>query len=368
MYAHTIHTVRHTLDETFRTVDTWFDASPELRAFRPHNNGWTIDEILEHIALTNHFLLIIIRKGVAKARRRSQTQQPPDGESDLHAMKVVCDTDALRWKHPEHMTPQGKELPDTIRNRMNEQRLECLALLEQIKNGEGALHTVRMSVGELGKIDMYQWLYFLALHIQRHFRQMNAIRREWDNRMSEMFPATPLQPGTPVADAFLHADCSTFREAARYLHLLPYGRNASRSDFLLVLHEQRGTCSSKHALLAQLARETGLALELVLGIYEMNGDNTPGIGAVLQHYNLVCIPEAHCVVRYNGLYGDITWPSRIQPSLPAFLHTEVIEPWQVADYKVQVHREFLRTWCEQNRLVFDEVWAIREQCIAALAE
>ncbi len=181
MYANTIGTVQRTIEEVYSSVDTWFDKPHAMRAFRPSNNGWTIDEILEHITLTNHFLLIIIRKGMEKALRRSQTQQPSDGESDLHFMNVVCYTKALRWAHPEHMTPQGKESPEAIRHRMRQQYAECLALLGQLRNGEGSLHTVRMSVGELGKIDMYQWLYFLALHIRRHFDQLHAAACEWEN-------------------------------------------------------------------------------------------------------------------------------------------------------------------------------------------
>ena len=49
-------------------ADTWFDKPQALRQFKPQA-GWTIDEILEHIALTSHFLLIIIEKGTDKAFR-----------------------------------------------------------------------------------------------------------------------------------------------------------------------------------------------------------------------------------------------------------------------------------------------------------
>ncbi len=35
--------------------------------YKPGNGGWTINEILEHIGLTNHFLLILIDKGTNKA-------------------------------------------------------------------------------------------------------------------------------------------------------------------------------------------------------------------------------------------------------------------------------------------------------------
>jgi hypothetical protein len=39
--------------------------------------------------------------------------------------------------------------------------------------------TVRMSVQDLGKMDMYQWLYFLVLHQMRHIAQMEQVFQEW---------------------------------------------------------------------------------------------------------------------------------------------------------------------------------------------
>jgi hypothetical protein len=35
-----------------------------------------------------------------------------------------------------------------------------------------------MSVNDLGKIDLYQWLYFLAQHARRHVQQMQEVARQ----------------------------------------------------------------------------------------------------------------------------------------------------------------------------------------------
>lgn len=59
--------IRDFLTTTFNDIDLWFDKDIELRKFKPQNGGWTIDQILEHIGLTNHFLLILIGKGTNKA-------------------------------------------------------------------------------------------------------------------------------------------------------------------------------------------------------------------------------------------------------------------------------------------------------------
>jgi hypothetical protein len=56
----------------------------------------------------------------------------------------------------------------------------------------------------------------------------------------------------------------------------------ARTPTVPVLCEGRDTCSTKHALLAKLSRENGRRVALILGIYEMDEANTPGVGAVLK--------------------------------------------------------------------------------------
>lgn len=166
---------------------------------------------------------------------------------------------------------------------------------------------------------------------------------------------------------------TTFGETARHVWALPYGRNSNRADPLLVLSEGRGTCSTKHAYLATLAREAGVPLDLVLGIYMMSEANTPGVGGVLGEHDLDAIPEAHCYLRVDGERIDLTHPPGALPGEPIdrFLHEEPVEPHQVGDYKQQFHRDFIERWLRDPGapdLSPDDAWAIREACIAALGE
>ena len=86
----------------------------------------------------------------------------------------------------------------------------------------------------------------------------------------------------PITRLFRKAGVDDFAGAARYLLNLPYGRITERSRLWLVLTEGRGTCTTKHTLLAELAREQSIDVKLILGIYEMNERNTPGVGHVLE--------------------------------------------------------------------------------------
>ncbi len=188
----------------------------------------------------------------------------------------------------------------------------------------------------------------------------------------ESWPALPgaaLAPRGPASESFLRAHCDSYRIAAKYLHELPYGRNSDRADYWLVLPERRGTCSTKHALLAALAREQGLPVSQVIGIYDMTESNTPGVGRVLSAHGLASIPEAHCYLRYAGQRVDIT-RSDVSPRSPiAGFHEEwTIAPHEIGARKLALHQQYLREWLAAAGLAlsFDELWRIREECILAL--
>ena len=181
-----------------------------------------------------------------------------------------------------------------------------------------------------------------------------------------------LKPAGAVTAAFLNIAKIDLRTAAQHVCQLPYGRNSDPNDALIVLVEQRGTCSTKHALIRRLAFEQRLDIALVLGIYEMSEGNTPGIDPVLRQNGLSHIPEAHCYLRIEGKRIDITRPpsSRAMP-IARLLHEEEIGPEQITHYKTAVHKRFLMEWIANNSglsgLTFEKIWEIREECIARLS-
>ena len=185
-------------------------------------------------------------------------------------------------------------------------------------------------------------------------------------------PNVPLRPGGAVTAQCQALGLTDFHSAVWYVYQLPYGRTSDRSNYQLVLHEGRGSCSSKHALLAQLATEQGLRIALTLGIYRMTERNTPGVGAVLAQYGLPYMPEAHCYLTYNGIRVDVT-RSGVEPVEPIsdFLYEETIIPEQIDEYKVALHRRFLQKWLAGSAWAgtrtLAELWQIREACIAALS-
>lgn len=191
-----------------------------------------------------------------------------------------------------------------------------------------------------------------------------------------MFHALPLGSEMPlVLDgkiSRLTRQCGleTYVNSVRHVQALPYGRT-SKPSYEVVLTEGRGTCSSKHAFLAALARENGLLIELMLGIYEMTDANTPGVGKELARHGFSSIPEAHCYLRTDRGVIDVTMPEGSSTGTKRhFLHEEVIRPEDVGAYKTSVHRCVLATWLHgagHANLELDAAWAIREAFISALS-
>jgi len=99
-----------------------------------------------------------------------------------------------------------------------------------------------------------------------------------------------------------------WKELLDYVRDLPYDRITDRWDRRLVLAQGRSTCSSKHALLKQIADLNGIPeIALILCIYRMNAFNTPGIGSVLAEHGLDYVPEAHCYLKIKGQPMDFTF-------------------------------------------------------------
>lgn len=180
-FENIVERVKTDLNATFGRLDTFFELPETLRQQPPAQDEWCIDEILEHITLTNHFLMITLKQSLTKVLRRAQEQGIPNDESQLDKIIIVSDPDAFGWIRPEHMEPTRTISSDDVRKKMRIQKEECLEILYQIRHGEGALHRVRMSVQDLGKLNMYEWMYFLVQHARRHIVEIERICEAYQN-------------------------------------------------------------------------------------------------------------------------------------------------------------------------------------------
>lgn len=171
-----ISRIQMAVQQVFAQLDAWFQAPAEVCHFRPASGGWTIDEILEHTALTNHFLLVLIEKGAAKALKNAGGLHLQEELATYSFKQTKLDEVGLHqyfpWMRPNHMEPTGTKPSAEVQTQLHQQRKQCEQVLARLPNGEGVFYRTTMSVNELGKLDVYEYVYFLAKHAERHLMQI----------------------------------------------------------------------------------------------------------------------------------------------------------------------------------------------------
>lgn len=176
-----------------------------------------------------------------------------------------------------------------------------------------------------------------------------------------------------ISQEFLKRGILTFKDASEFIQNLRYGRNANKDNLTTLFIDNCGTCSTKHAALKQLALENGIDyIKLMLGIFKMNGLNTPKIKETLLKNNLSYIPEAHTYLKYDSNYFDFTRKNSSPNNFLGYLLYEVeIKSDEINLGKIKLHQAFLKDWLNGNSLIkhsFDDIWRIREQCIMDLMD
>ena len=168
--------LRSLADDVFSRLSYWGLRDAALRAFRPSPAEWNIDEIIEHVMLANRYLLILIKKGAEKAVKKA-------GQYDIEKalrhyvlanprLEQIGVNDSFEWKTPAHMLPAGAQSLYEVWEELKEQKELILHHISMLAHGEGILHKTWMSVNSLGALDVYQYIYFLLMHMRRHIEQM----------------------------------------------------------------------------------------------------------------------------------------------------------------------------------------------------
>jgi hypothetical protein len=143
-----------------------------------------------------------------------------------------------------------------------------------------------------------------------------------------VFPDFRFSEKGPVAGAFVRLGITSFLEACRHVHELPYGYNSCRDDVMVLFRENVGTCTTKHAVIAALAQEIELAVHKQVGIYAMTEELVSGAGLLLSQFSLPFIPMAHCFLSYENYRVDLTEGNANgkNRAIEDFLYVRQVEP------------------------------------------
>jgi hypothetical protein len=134
-------------------------------------------------------------------------------------------------------------------------------------------------------------------------------------------------PGV-ISNEFLQLGITGFLNACRHVHQLPYGYNSDRDDLLILFEEGRGSCTTKHAVIATLAEELSLPIVKNIGIYGMTEDIVSGTNLILGKFNLPYVPMVHCFLVFLDYRVDLTEGNNNGKNRPIdeFLFAEAVIP------------------------------------------
>jgi uncharacterized damage-inducible protein DinB len=179
-----VATIRTELTSTFNRMLDVFAVREDVLYYQPSNGGWSIYQVLEHVALANHFLLRIVNKQAERAVQLASMVNKKNNIQpyvlDRNKLKGIELTGSYIWVPQRYTEPAGDmpllQIKMTLHDQLN-QILELLDNNKVLKAVEGTYVT--------GKIDALHYLYFLVQHMQRHVGQVERLKQEFTQLQSK---------------------------------------------------------------------------------------------------------------------------------------------------------------------------------------
>jgi hypothetical protein len=159
-----------------------------------------------------------------------------------------------------------------------------------------------------------------------------------------VFPDNAISNAGIVSTEFLKLGINHFVDACRYVHELPYGYNSDRDDQMILFKENKGTCTTKHAVIATLAHELNLPVAKNIGVYTMTEEIVTGTNEILGKYSLPYVPMVHCFLVYKEHRIDLSEGNNNgkKRSIDRFLFTQQVEPNISAKDEYLLYRKALK--------------------------
>jgi hypothetical protein len=158
----------HELREAVATVPA------QLRETKPGEGGWSVAEVVEHLAIIEKRIASLLRRQVAAARASGvgpdtetssvvATFANPDGVVD-RSTRIVA---------PELVRPSGALDTESAQQALEQSRA---AIVLALHDADGvSLENLVQTHAVFGPLNMYHWIVAMALHEDRHAAQIREI-------------------------------------------------------------------------------------------------------------------------------------------------------------------------------------------------
>jgi hypothetical protein len=145
----------------------------------------------------------------------------------------------------------------------------------------------------------------------------------------DKLPDAEIIPVGEFSKKFLDLGIITFKDACNYVHDIDYGSNTNYEDRMILFKENKGTCTSKHAVIAGLAQELNFPLFKHVCVYKFTEEITTGVNEILKQYEIPYVPMVHCFLVYENYRFDLTEGNRNGKKTPIneCIHSEKVDPF-----------------------------------------
>jgi len=175
----------------------------------------------------------------------------------------------------------------------------------------------------------------------------------------DKLPDAPIKPVGELSKKFLELGIKSFKEACEYVHNIDYGYNTNYDDEMIFFKENKGTCTTKHAVIAGLAEELNIRLHKHVGIYKLTEEISTNTNEILKKYNIPYVPMAHCFLVYKDFRFDLTEGNcnGKNTTIKNFIHEEEVDPFISRKDEYLLYKRVLK----EHVLPSKEMEAIKER-------
>ncbi|MFX1570709.1 MAG: hypothetical protein ACFFCV_20415 [Promethearchaeota archaeon] len=179
-------------------------------------------------------------------------------------------------------------------------------------------------------------------------------------------PDAEIKPVGDISNKFLELGIKNFKDACNYVHDIEYGYNTNYDDKFIFFKEKKGSCTSKHAVIAGLAEELNIPLFKHVGVYKFTEEISTGTERILKKYKIPYVPMIHCFLVYKDNYFDLTEGNcnGKNTSIEEFIHEEKVDPFITTKNEYLLFKKVIK----EKVLPSKEMKGIKERTILKARE
>ena len=171
---HSVAEIYEALDESRARLDaTLASLGPEQEALRDAPERWSVAEIVEHVAIIEKQMGRLVGMLLAKAEADGAASHGADAGPLVALDEVAERARREKYQAPEMAVPRGGASVSDSLAALRESRAALTALRHRVEAAGAATHTYPHPA--FGPLNLYQWLAFVALHEDRHRRQIETL-------------------------------------------------------------------------------------------------------------------------------------------------------------------------------------------------